>query len=53
MVDKVMSKNYAEWVQAQGLLNNKPAPLKILLPSEEEAIEDEVLNELNGKFGVR
>jgi len=46
LVDKLMSRNYAEYVQAQGLL--KPLPMSIVDSAEDDISDDDILNELNG-----
>jgi hypothetical protein len=51
LVDRIMSKNYAEYVQL-----NKPVLPKALesitLPDDSEIEERDVLNVLNGMFGA-
>jgi hypothetical protein len=51
-IDKMMCRNYAEYVQSQSLLNSELPP-KIVLPSEAEEEEDKILNELNGMITGR
>lgn len=47
LVDKLMSRNYAEYVQV-----NKP-PLPTVKVTDDIAVEErDVLNELNGMFGT-
>lgn len=51
LIDKVMSKNYAEYVQSKSLLTPSPGqgdfPHEVRLPAD-----DEVLNEVNKLFGA-
>lgn len=47
LVDKLMSRNYAEYVQATALASNLPQD-NIRLPTEEKEAEDQILLELNG-----
>lgn len=46
LIDKLMSRNYAEYVQTQSL--KEPIPDKIVLPTIDETEEQDILNELNG-----
>jgi hypothetical protein len=46
LIDKLMCKNYAEYVQTKNLTES--APDKIVLPTIDETEEQEILNELNG-----
>lgn len=48
MVNKIMSRNYGELIQAEALKN--PSPMSSVA-SEINVKEDEVLNELNGMLG--
>jgi hypothetical protein len=48
MVNKIMSRNYGELIQAEALKN--PSPMSSVA-SEMNVKEDEVLNELNGMLG--
>ena len=50
LVDKLMSRNYAEYVQTQAIA--QPPSLSVKLPSEEEDEEEAILRELNGVFGA-
>jgi hypothetical protein len=43
LIDKLMSKNYAEYISAQ-----KPQLPVVFTPDPEEISEDDVLRELNG-----
>jgi len=46
LVDKLMSRNYAEWVQAN--VSAKVEAKGFVLPSDEETEHADVLQELNG-----
>jgi hypothetical protein len=46
LIDKLMCRNYAEYVQTQSL--KEPVPDKIVLPTIDETEEQDILNELNG-----
>ena len=55
LIDKIMSKNYAEYVQSQQLEKHAsvlPDGSTLLNAKEEQAHEDQVLKELNGFFGL-
>lgn len=49
LIDKLMSKNYAEYVQAKGLASSAPSPTRNF---HEFDTSDPVLEELNRSIGV-
>ncbi len=47
LIDKLMSRNYAEYAQIQSTRNHAQTD-GIRLPDESETQEEEILNEING-----
>lgn len=51
LVDKVMSKNYAEYAQIKEQGNTDPSP-QVRLPDSSDEEQNQILKELNGMFGT-
>lgn len=51
LVDKIMCRNYAEYVQVTSTQSNLPQD-SIKVPSEDDQEETEILRELNGMIGA-
>lgn len=51
LIDRLMSRNYAEYIQTQAL--KQPLPMSVNIPPDEgdEETENHILNTLNGMVG--
>lgn len=51
LIDKLMSRNYPEYVSSVSYLKPKPSPATEPTPDHDSIQQEEVLRELNGMLG--